>query len=63
MTERVTPTLAGIRWEPNSSAAVLIATDAGLAALALSPHFDDTDENCVVLVWSRTYETVMGLER
>jgi hypothetical protein len=60
MTERVTPTLAGVEWEPNSPAAVLIATDAGLAALALSAHPGDTDENCVVLVWSGAYETVMG---
>ena len=60
MTERVMPTLPGIVWEPNSPAAVLITTDAGRAALALSPHPDDTDENCVVLVWSRAYETVMG---
>jgi hypothetical protein len=60
MTERVVSALAGIRWEPNSPAAVLIATDTGLTALALSPHPDDIDENCVVLVWSGTQETVMG---
>ena len=60
MTERVVPALAGIRWEPNSPTAVLIVTDAGLTALALSPHPADTDDNCVVVVWSGTQETVMG---
>lgn len=60
MTERVVPALAGIRWEPNSPAAVLIVTDAGLTALALAPHPADTDGSCVVLVWSGTHETVMG---
>jgi hypothetical protein len=60
MTQRVVPALAGIRWEPNSPAAVLIVTDAGLTALALSPHPADSDENCVVLVWSGTHEAVMG---
>jgi hypothetical protein len=60
MTERVVPSLAGIRWNPGSPAAVLIVTDAGLAVLALGSHPDDTDHNCVVLVWSGTQETVMG---
>ncbi len=60
MTERVVPWIAGVRWEPNAPAAVLIATDAGLAALALRPHPADTDHNCVVVVWSGTQEAVMG---
>jgi hypothetical protein len=60
MTERVEPALAGIRWEPNSPAAVLVVTDTGLAALALSPHPADTDDNCVVFVWSGVQETVTG---
>jgi len=37
MTERVVPSLAGIRWEPNAPAAVLIVTGDGMAALALRP--------------------------
>jgi hypothetical protein len=60
MTERGVPSLAGIRWDPNSPTAVLIVTDAGLAALALEAHPADTDYNCVVLVCSGTQETVMG---
>ena len=60
MTERVVPTLADIRWEPNSPAAVLIVMDAGRAALALNPHPADTDQDCVVFVWSGIWETVMG---
>lgn len=54
------PSLAGIRWDPNAPAAVLIITTAGRAALALRPHPDDTGRDCVVLVWSGTQETVMG---
>ena len=60
MTERVVPSLAGIRWEPNAPAAVLIVTDDELAALALRPHPDDTGDDCVVLVWSGTWEAAMG---
>jgi hypothetical protein len=60
MTERVVPSLAGIRWEPNAPAAVLIVTDDGLAALALRPHPDDTADDCVVLIWSGTREAAMG---
>jgi hypothetical protein len=37
----VVPSLAGIRWDPNSPAAVLIVTDDGLASLALSPQACD----------------------
>jgi hypothetical protein len=48
MTEQVVQSLAGIRWDPNSPAAVLIVTDAGLAALALRPHPADTGDDCVV---------------
>jgi len=54
------PPLAGIRWEPNAPAAVLIVTDDGLAALALRPHPDDTADDCVVLIWSGTREAAMG---
>jgi hypothetical protein len=61
MTERVVPSLAGVRWEPNSPAAVLIVTDAGLAALALEPHPADTGHDCVVLVWFGTKEAAMGV--
>jgi hypothetical protein len=60
VTERVVPSLAGVRWDPNTPAAVLIVTDAGLAALALRPHPDDVSDDCVVLVWSGTREAVMG---
>ena len=60
MTERVVPSLVGVRWEPNSPAAALIVTDAGVTALALNPHPDDTDHDCVVLVWTGTREAVMG---
>ena len=41
------PSLAGIRWDPNAPAAVLIITTAGRAALALRPHPDDTGRDCV----------------
>ena len=54
------PSLAGIRWDPNAPAAVLIVTDAGRAALALRPYPGDTGRDCVVLVWSGMQETVMG---
>ena len=60
MTERVVPLPAGVCWEPSAPDAVLIITDAGLAALALRPHPDDTSDDCVVLVWSGTQEAVMG---
>jgi hypothetical protein len=60
MTEQVVPSLAGIRWDPNSPAAVLIVTDAGLAALALRPHPADTGDDCVVLVWSGTQDAAIG---
>jgi hypothetical protein len=60
MTEQVVQSLAGIRWDPNSPAAVLIVTDAGLAALALRPHPADTGDACVVLVWSGMQEATMG---
>ena len=56
MTERVAPSLAGIRWEPNSRGAVLIVTDDGLTALALNPYPGDAGDDCVVLVWSGTQE-------
>jgi hypothetical protein len=60
MTERVVPSLTGIRWEPNSPGAVLIVTDDGLAALALNPHPDDTGDDCVVLLWAGTQEAAIG---
>jgi hypothetical protein len=60
MTERVVPWIASVRWEPNAPAAVLIVTDAGLAALALRPHPADTGHTCVVFAWSGTQEAVMG---
>lgn len=58
--ERVLPTLAGVRWNPGIPDAVLIVTDNGLAVLALRPHPDEGDPDCVVLVWSGSFEAVMG---
>jgi hypothetical protein len=61
MAERVVPLQIDARWEPNAPAAVLVVTEAGLAALALRPHLDDADHDYVVFVWSGTYEAAMGV--
>jgi hypothetical protein len=60
LTERVVPSLAGIRREPDSPGAVLIVTDDRRAALALSPHPDDTGDNCVVLPWAGPQQATTG---
>lgn len=60
MTERVVPSQIDACWDPNVPAALLVVTDAGLAALALRPRLDDADRDCVVFVWPGTYEAVMG---
>jgi len=58
--ERVLPAMAGVRWNPGAPEAVLVVTDNGLAALAVRPHPDDGDPDCVVFLWSGTWEAAMG---
>lgn len=48
MTERVEPTDIGMEWESNAPMAVMATNDAGLTALALQAHFDDSDRRSVV---------------
>jgi hypothetical protein len=60
MAERVLSWDIGFRWEPNAPDAVLAVADSGRAVLALKPHFDDPDRDCVVFVWSGTWAAVMG---
>ncbi|MBV9450211.1 MAG: hypothetical protein JO345_30410 [Streptosporangiaceae bacterium] len=60
MAEQVVPALAGVRWNPGVSDAVLIVTENGLAALGLNPHPDDASRDRVVLVWSGTWAVDMG---
>jgi hypothetical protein len=59
MAERVVQSGISVRWEPNAPDAVLVVTGAGSAALALSPHFDDADRDCVIFVWSGARAAVM----
>ncbi len=58
--ERVLSWDIGFRWEPSAPDAVLAVADSGRAVLALRPHFDDPDQDCVVVVWSGTRAAVMG---
>ncbi len=60
MTERVLLWDIGFRCEPNAPDALLAVADSGRAVLALKPHFDDPDQDCVVFVWSATWAAVMG---
>ncbi len=52
MSERVTQWDIGVRWDPNDPDAALIITGAGSAVLAMNPHADDVNKDCVVLTWS-----------
>jgi hypothetical protein len=49
-----------LRWEPNAPDAVLAVVDSGLAVLALNPHVDEPNQDCVVFVGSGTWAAVMG---
>lgn len=47
---RVVPLQDSLTWEPNVPEAQL-SFDAGLAVLALNPHFTDPDDRAVVILW------------
>jgi hypothetical protein len=49
-----------VQWEPNAPDELLAVGDGGRAVLALNAHFDDGNQDCVVLVWSSTWAVVMG---
>ncbi len=60
MPEFVLPLDVMVRWEPNRPQAVLLADDAGGAALALAAHPDDGDRRCVVLTWQGSRSATMS---
>ncbi len=60
MAERVLSWDVGFRWDPNAPDAILAVDDCGRAVLALKPHLDDPDQDCVIFVWSGAWAAVMG---
>ena len=60
MTEQVVPLDLGVMWEPNAPDAVLVSSDGGRAALALSAHASDEDQRAVVLVWTGCAAALMA---
>ena len=60
MAEHVGALDLGVKWDPNAPEALLLSNDFGKTLLALNPHPDDSDQRCVVLVWSGAHSACLA---